>query len=402
MLDACTHAHVRYIMHAHTHDTRVHTCMCMHVMAMNASISQHFPALNMVFYDENMQIRPKSEKIFVLKCTDVHLCTFFAHNNSVKHIQFVNSFLLHFCARSGSRSRSQLVHELVQVANDEVILNDVAQIIILVDPLQHSSGPAPLLIDRHPLCCPECKCFILPHPEATHIDDCGLYDLPARKDAPRDCVDRRFGLVVGQLVSLEVNGMIRHRFVLVSLAQRNDGLDALGRRKELDVGLLVHVAVRFAPTHNLVVGSSPVDPRLRVDGEEAGLVDPQQAFFEGNRLQQDARLAPRQPGNLAFDVLRELVENTVFRLDLFAPHPPAVADASRLEPHQVVVVQVAIRRGLRVAPTTVGELVPRDCPLQVAVWPVGPEDWPHVLLLSPRRTGLFPGKLPDPLLREGC
>ncbi|KAI3484885.1 hypothetical protein L1887_51939 [Cichorium endivia] len=208
--------------------------------------------------------------------------------------------------------------------------------------------------------------LVLPRQERDRLDDRRLDDLAMREDAPGDGVGRlRVG--VGAHVALRVDGVVGD--LHVGLDASDERIQILGRHKELEVRLLVDVAVLGAPAVHLVVAASAVDGRLRVDGEEAELVHLGELFADHRRLACDRCLGPGE------------------RLDL--------AGAESLEERLDVVERLGRAPHLLGLVVRVAQLDNRLCAVDVALRAVGPEDGADLFVTPLGRETGSPGERAD-------
>ena len=144
-------------------------------------------------------------------------------------------------------------------------------------------------------------------------------------------------------------------------------LEGLRRAEELEVGLLVDVAVRAAPAVYGIGRRHAVGGRLTVDGQDAVLVQADEALVQmrrGERLGLELTLDPRQLPDVALDERHEHLVDVVDRGRLAPRAAQLVAVERRLRRKEIVAREVAVRRRRAIAPATVREFIPVTCTLE--------------------------------------
>eukprot|EP00754_Rhynchopus_humris_P048771 Rhum_TRINITY_DN7987_c0_g1::Rhum_TRINITY_DN7987_c0_g1_i1::g.25568::m.25568 len=272
---------------------------------------------------------------------------------------------------------------------DKVVVHNVHEPEGAVD-LLHNLGAEPLLAgpvgDQ-----PQRKGLLPPLRERGCVNDGGLHNLLAGEDAPRDGRD---AVVVCLRVACGVGGHERELVVLVALDEGEHVLCRLRRAEELDVRLLVHVSTLGTPTHVAGLGRLGVHAWLAVDGEKPVTV------HRRNRLVEDAGAfggeAVVEPGERRPAVERPHEQ----RADVREGRVGGPGDASCLQPllrvrrdRRVRVVVLAKGRRTRVAPASVGEVVPRHRLRHVALLAVGPEGGANLFVRAAHVGALAPGQV---------
>ena len=123
----------------------------------------------------------------------------------------------------------------------------------------------------------------------------------------------------------------------------------------MTTNLLVDITIAGAPAEDTVVAARAVDGGLRVDGEEAELVQLRQLLRDDRRLARRRRVGPRERRELA---QTELGEERADLVDGRRGVPELERVLLRLLDQDAVSVELAIRRRARVAKATVRVLVP--------------------------------------------
>jgi hypothetical protein len=152
--------------------------------------------------------------------------------------------------------------------------------------LEEGVGGAVSLVDVGPLVHPAAEGLVFIEAERSLVDDCWLDDFTVGEDSPGHSVDVIILKVDVLMVDTRsVDGLIAHSVVMVQVL--NQGVDELLRNEELEVGLLVNIALRWAPAEDWVAGRGPVDAGLRVDSEELVCVQADELVFDKGSLTGD-------------------------------------------------------------------------------------------------------------------
>lgn len=203
----------------------------------------------------------------------------------------------------------EAVEEGHEVAVDVVVIDNVDQEVSVVDGPDEVMGRGVLGVDGLPLALPQRERLVLPDKEGVRVDDGGLHDLLIGPDTPGDGVHDGLALEgdVGDHLAVDIDGLEGDEGEL--RGQLDQLLEVCARGEELEVGLLVDIAVGRAPADRGVVALGAVHARLAVDGEKAVAVELGKALLEGNRLRLKAVLAPGEVGDLALNVAGKDVED---------------------------------------------------------------------------------------------
>ena len=130
-----------------------------------------------------------------------------------------------------------------------------------MDVLEEGVGRAVLRVDVGPLVYPAAEGLVLIETERFLVDDCRLDDFTVGENSPCDGVDVLvLRVYVLMRSTFSVDGLVGHSIVTVQVLSQ--GEDKLLRNEEFEVGLLVDIALRWAPAEDWVAGGGTIDAGL--------------------------------------------------------------------------------------------------------------------------------------------
>lgn len=203
-----------------------------------------------------------------------------------------------------------------------------------------------------------------------------------------------FTIITALLLLCKARSIKAYSFVYDVVLNERIGFESLEQvgqvflaHEELEISLLIDVAVGRAPTEHGIGTGDAVDVGLRVDGEHAKAVESHKLVAHLTRLRGEAVLAPRKRAHahparrvrLAAQKAREHAPHVALARQLVAPLRATLLRVKPIRVEDVIVLEVAERRRRRVAPAAVRELVPVGRAAHVRLGPYAPEDRTHLV-----------------------